>query len=192
MYSNFFTLFIFVYIARIKLFQVNTNTRNITHLASLKRLRSLIVLLVDCDKNISISGKPLLNRIIQKPVDGWCTFIEMEAVCCIEHFRSLFACLFCCQTSQHSTNRSMAVDDIILAFVNYTFQFLICLQIPQFQRVALKRDVVVVITIRNFTISRIFVIIPSCNCSFPALFFKHFEIWNVELHNVRFNNGRNE
>ena len=191
-YTNFFTFLFLIHIPCIELLQINSNTWYIAHLACFERLCSLIVFLIDCDKNISISGKPLLNRIIQNPVDCWCAFIKMEAMCGIEHFRSLFACLFCCQAGQHSTNRSMTMDDIILAFVNYMLQFFICLQIARFQRITLKRNIVVDITIRDYTISRILIIVPCCDRSLPALFFEHFEIWNVKLHNVRFNNSRNK
>ena len=59
------------------------------------------------------------------------------------------------------------MDDIVLAFVNYMLQFFICLQIARFQRVALKRNIIVGITIRDYT-------------------------WNVKLHNVRLYNGRNK
>ena len=84
------------------------------------------------------------------------------------------------------------MDDIILAFVNYMLQFFICLQIARFQRITLKRNIVVDITIRDYTISRILIIVPCCDRSLPDLYLKHFEIWNVKLHNVRFNNSRNK
>ena len=84
------------------------------------------------------------------------------------------------------------MDDIVLAFINYMLQFFICLQIARFQRVALKRNIIVGITIRDYAISWILIIVPCCDRSLPAHFFEHFEIWNVKLHNVRLYNGRNK
>lgn len=84
------------------------------------------------------------------------------------------------------------MDDIILTIINYTLQFIICLQITRFQWVALKRNVIVDITIRDYAICRILIIVPCCDRSLPAHFFEHFEIWNVKLHNVRLYNGRNK
>ena len=84
------------------------------------------------------------------------------------------------------------MDDIIATRVDNLLQLRIGLQVPRFQGVALKRSIIVRITVGNDTVGRVLVIISRGDCRFPAHFLEHLEIWNVELHNVRLYNGRNK
>lgn len=116
----------------------------------------------------------------------------MKSMCCIKNLCSFFSCLFCSYPRQHGTNRSMTMNNVIFSFINYIFQAFICFYVTCFQRIPLKRNIIVGITIWNHTIRMIFIIIFRSDCRFPSHFLKHFQIWNMKFHNVCLYNCRDK
>ena len=70
---------------RLTLAQVNSYARQIVHIPGVKFLCPLVILLIDTDLLIRISGQPFLHRIIAQPVDQRRPLVKMESMSRIDH-----------------------------------------------------------------------------------------------------------
>ena len=145
-----------------------------------------VVFLVDGDQHIGHRGQQPLSRIEQQPVQQRCALEEMEAVGSINHFGSLFPGRQSCQTGNHGTHRSMTVNDIVISLVDDLLQHFIGLNVSEFPGHPFKGNIIIGIAVRNLAVSRIFVVVFGGYRCFPAHFLKHFQVRNMKLHHMGF------
>jgi energy-coupling factor transporter transmembrane protein EcfT len=71
---------------------------------------------------------------------------------------------------------------------NDFLQHFIRLNVSGFPGHPLKGNVVIGIAVRDLAVCRIFIVIFRGNCRFPAHFLKHFQVRNMKLHHMGFDN----
>ena len=117
--------------------QIDTDPVNLHLLFRLELQRTLIVFLVDRDKNIRLSGHHLFNRIIEHPVQAGRPLKEMESMCRID---ILALILLSGHSSEHTADRFLGNDSVVSVFTDEFFQHLICCEILRFERESLEWD----------------------------------------------------
>ena len=80
----------------------------------------------------------------------------------------------------------MAMDDVIVLGIDDLFQHPIGRDIFGLPGHPLEGDVVKMIAVRNDAVRRVFVVVSGGHRRFPARLLEHFQVWQVELHNMGF------
>ena len=117
---------------------VHTDAVDVLHSGAVEGFCPGLILVVDGDDHVAESGHESLNGIEDQPVGKACALIEVEAMAHIDHFRAPAAVLVGRQSGDHTHNRLIGPDDVVVIFVQELAHVLIAQEIPGIHRAAFQ------------------------------------------------------
>ena len=78
----------------------------------MKPFSRAVILLIDHDQNIRITGKPFFNRIIDDTVKKRRAFVKMKSMRCVDDGQISVRTAFSRKPSEQTAHRRMTVNDL--------------------------------------------------------------------------------
>jgi len=155
-------------------------------------LREGIVLFVNGHEDVRQRRQQPFRRVEHQPVFQGCPGEKVEAVGGVDHLGSPFPGVPRRQTGDHGAHGGMAVNDVEMLPVDDGLQLPVGFDIGFLPGETLKGDIIVSIAMGNVAVGRVFVVVPRRHGGLPAHVLKHFQIGNMEFHNVGFDHRCHE
>ncbi len=151
-----------------------------------------VVLPVNGNEHVRHRSQQPLRRVEQQPVFQRRAGKKVKAMSGIDHTGAMLSGVPGGKAGDQGPHRSVAVDDVVALRIDDFFQHPIGGDIFRLPGQPLKGNIVKVVAVRNPAIRRVFIVVPGGHRRFPARVLEHFQVWQMELHDVGFHHRGNK